>query len=579
MASNLMNDSVIETIAAGNVKEIKTLLSTNPDLFGARDKSGFNLLMLGAICSSKPVMAVLLGRLYAQINDADEEGYTALMHAAKYGNMDAVQSLMNYGANIMMRNKEGDTAFKIAKKAGYKEISDFLKEQEIQEHSSKKIAEELERLNKYDNIPDSFTKTKKSEASGCFKVAAFIVVMIILSAVFSEDPKTTSKSVYSTSRNNSNTYSTNYPKTSTSSQALNKLVPEYPHHNTFKALYKMKPFPIDPGVKTGTYKSGKKLIDAIVSSDTALAKKIIEEDKFRLAINSADSNRATPLMYASYLGFIDIVNLLLKNGASVNARDKNSNTAFNYAAEEGFTGIAKLLAMKNFEMNASLMFCIARGRDELAQYLIEKGADVNYVDKKFDTPLSYAAFYGKPEIAKLLLDKGAKPSHINLNGFTPLIMAVQDTDGVDIVKMLLEKGASPDIKDPSLNTPLMWAAFNGYTEAAAALIEKGADIHAQNNLGYNAITYAGYNGKIDALKLLFQKGARIEDKNIYLDNALTWASYNGHYSVVKFLVENGADINIVNSNRYTPLTLAIEKNHYSIITLLQAAKDKEKAKQ
>jgi len=579
MANNLMNDSVIETIASGNAKEIKTLLSTNPDLYAARDKSGFNLLMLGSICAGKPVMGILLGRLYAQINDCDDDGYTALMYAAKYGNTGAVQSLLNYGVNAKVKNKEGDTAFKIAKKAGFKEISDILKEQEIQDQSSKKVTEELERLNKYDDITESFSKKQKSETSGCFKVAAFIVIMIIIGAVFGDDPKrgrstVTSVPTYPASKNPS---SSNYSKTpAMSREDVKPLLSEYPQCNSIRSVYKLKPFPIDRTVKTGAYRSGKKLIDAIVSSDQALAKKIIEDDKFKISISETDSRQATPLMYAAYLGSIDIVNLLLKSGASAKLLDASSNNALNYAIEEGYTGIAKLLVMKGNELSRaetarSLMFAIARGRSDIALYLIEKGVNVNYTDKRKDTPLTYAAYYGQPEIAKVLIEKGARVSHSNINCCSPIIMAVQDSDGVEIVRMLLEKGVRADEKDACLNTPLMWAAFNGYTEAASLLLEKGADIHAQNNVGYNAITYAGYNGQIDTLKLLFQKGARIEDKNQYLDNALTWASYNGHYSVVKFLVENGADINIVNSNNFTPLTLALKKNHYSIITILQNA--------
>ncbi len=579
MATNLMNDSVIETIASGNAKEIKTLLASNPDLYGALDKSGFNLLMLGAICADKPVMGILLGRLYAQINDCDEEGYTALMYAAKYGNTGAVQSLLNYGVNTRPKNKEGDTALKIAKKAGNKEISDILKEQEIQDQSSKKVAEDLERLNKYDDITESFSKKQKSETSGCFKVAAFIVVMIIIGAVFGEDPKRVSRTTTTTyphSQNTSRSSSTNYSKIPAPAQSdIKPLLSEYPHYCSVGAIYKLKPFPADKAIKSGTHRTGKKLIDAIISADLTRAKKIIEEDKFKTAIVETDSRQATPLMYASYLGCIDIVNLLLKNGVSVKATDASSNNALNYAIEEGYTGIAKLLVMNGSEINKSLMFAIARGRDEIALHLIEKGASVNFFDKRKDTPLTYASYYGRTEMVKILLEKGSMVLHSNINGFTPLLMAVQNSEGTDIVKMLIEKGVRPDEKDPSLNTPLMWASFNGFTAASAVLIEKGADIHAQNNLGYNAITYAGYNGKIDTLKFLFQKGARIEDKNHYLDNALTWASYNGHYSVVKFLVENGADVNIVNTNNFTPLALAQLKNHYSIIGLLKDAQ-KEK---
>lgn len=60
------------------------------------------------------------------------------------------------------------------------------------------------------------------------------------------------------------------------------------------------------------------------------------------------------------------------------------------------------------------------GRLEIAQFLIEQGADVTATNRDGNTPLHTAAFLCRNEIVKLLLAKGASRSHRNDRKETPL---------------------------------------------------------------------------------------------------------------------------------------------------------------
>jgi hypothetical protein len=85
----------------------------------------------------------------------------------------------------------------------------------------------------------------------------------------------------------------------------------------------------------------------------------------------------------------------LTAGVSVNARQAGSgSTPLNTAALFGHTDIAELL--------------------------IEKGADVSITNRDGSTALHIAAFFGRAELVELLLNKGASVSVKNRRGETPL---------------------------------------------------------------------------------------------------------------------------------------------------------------
>jgi uncharacterized protein len=93
------------------------------------------------------------------------------------------------------------------------------------------------------------------------------------------------------------------------------------------------------------------------------------------------------------------VNALLDAGAAVDEPDGDGITAVGWAA--------------------------ISNRAEMARLLIQRGADVNHIDKKGMTPLLYAASidFGDPAMIDLLLRSGAKPGMRTKEGLTALDLA------------------------------------------------------------------------------------------------------------------------------------------------------------
>lgn len=64
----------------------------------------------------------------AEINAKTNDGFTALIHAAKRGHAEVVKALLAHGADVNAKGMKGETVLTGAKKNGHKEIVRMLQE-------------------------------------------------------------------------------------------------------------------------------------------------------------------------------------------------------------------------------------------------------------------------------------------------------------------------------------------------------------------------------------------------------------------------------------------------------------------
>ncbi|MCZ6856006.1 MAG: ankyrin repeat domain-containing protein, partial [Gammaproteobacteria bacterium] len=98
-----------------------------------------------------------------------------------------------------------------------------------------------------------------------------------------------------------------------------------------------------------------------------------------------------------------------------------------------------------------------------AKKWIERGDDVNAVDKRGFTPLHKAAIEGHEKIAQLLMSKGANVNTMTKRGRTPLHIAVR-SDQKAFAELLIAEGANIDAKDDAGSTPLDYAQDSSVAE-------------------------------------------------------------------------------------------------------------------
>jgi ankyrin repeat protein len=123
--------------------------------------------------------------------------------------------------------------------------------------------------------------------------------------------------------------------------------------------------------------------------------------------------------------------------------------------------VAELLILKGAEVNAgnnqgirALHSAAGMGHEEIAELLIEHGAQVDLKDDKYgSTALQWACGYGHRETAELLIEKGAD------------VNAAEDRFG---------------------RTPLHWAAARGHAEVVTLLVKHGADLAVTDKDGKTA---------------------------------------------------------------------------------------------
>ena len=221
-------------------------------------------------------------------------------------------------------------------------------------------------------------------------------------------------------------------------------------------------------------------------------------------VNSRDACGETPLHIASWGDYlsrehcIGIVQPLLDRGADVNSLDLDCRTPFHSASLLWRVEIVRMLLDHNAnvkvksEQGETPLHLVSRGHYDshehgigVARILLERGVDVNALDKSHRTALHPASF-GKLEIARLLLDHGANANVENARGETPLHLVSRgrydsDEHGVGIAQLLLERGVDHvDAQAKNKWTPLHLAAFNGRLELTRVLLDHGADMNAKN---------------------------------------------------------------------------------------------------
>ena len=119
----------------------------------------------------------------------------------------------------------------------------------------------------------------------------------------------------------------------------------------------------------------------------------------------------TPLIIAVGNSYLETAKILIENGADVNSVDFEGWSALSYAVNNGDIEIAKLLLTNKSKIKGELLLAIkspiVESRIDMMKLLIDNGANINYADENEFTPLNTAIETGDMELTKFLITNGA----------------------------------------------------------------------------------------------------------------------------------------------------------------------------
>ena len=233
---------------------------------------------------------------------------------------------------------------------------------------------------------------------------------------------------------------------------------------------------------------------------------------------------------------MNVVRLLLDNGANVNAHDNQNGTPYTWALKRGHNAIVDLLIQTNLvSVEPQDKWYDPKTFETLETSVQDWDMDVNERDRHGRTLLSRAAEFGHEASVLLLITNGADPEVDDGQGHTPLLWAAK-RGYTSVVRLLLDHKACIEVKDSWFKkTSLSWAAKRGWVEVVQVLINHKADLAAADKYGQTALMWASKRGFVEIVDLLLKNGADITAKDIKARDALMLAKLYKHDMVVRLL--------------------------------------------
>uniref|UniRef100_A0A182NRY9 ANK_REP_REGION domain-containing protein n=1 Tax=Anopheles dirus TaxID=7168 RepID=A0A182NRY9_9DIPT len=246
-------------------------------------------------------------------------------------------------------------------------------------------------------------------------------------------------------------------------------------------------------------------------------------------IESADEDGFTPLHLAVIQGNLQLVNLLLANGADVNALDNEGHSVVHWAT-----------------------VC---GEVEALRSVLAAGADVSTPDINGGSPLHYAA----------------QMCGANYEGKTARASAKL---ALEILNTLLNHpDTSVEVEDKDGRQPLLWAASAGSAKAVLALIKAGAHVESADKDGLTALHCAASRGHTECIDTLINLcGAHTDQIDSNGCTALHYAVTLGHADATSLLLKLDADPNRQDRKGRTPAHCGCAKGQMETVKILHTKK-------
>ena len=277
-----------------------------------------------------------------------------------------------------------------------------------------------------------------------------------------------------------------------------------------------------------------------------------------------------------------IIDIVLNIGSNPDIGDNDQNSLIHYAVNKGCSEkVLQVIIDHGADVNAinkknrtALMIACEKGNGCAINVLLNAGADPNIADADGCTCLHDAVDWCSNEVFQAVIDHGGDVNALNKKNRTVLMRACM-RGNTDAINTLLNAGADPSIVDDDGYTWLHYAVGYCSNEVIKAIIDRNADVNFTNKQNKTALMIACERANGGAINVLLNAGA---DPNIAYADGCTCLHVvvKRHYSkeVIQTIIDHGANVNALYiENRTKSMKAGKVRNAYALNVRLNAPVD------
>ncbi|MDR0411720.1 MAG: ankyrin repeat domain-containing protein, partial [Treponema sp.] len=276
-------------------------------------------------------------------------------------------------------------------------------------------------------------------------------------------------------------------------------------------------------------------------------------------VNAHALNGKTALHDAVRLGYTDMEILLIENGADIDVRDADGNTPLMEAIAGGFiepvrrlTALGAGVNARNTTGDTPLHMAVKMNRQDIATALLNLSASIHARNAQAQTPFRLALITSPDMTALLLADDRVLLA--DDYGLSPLHIAISNKAPVPMIEAIIGQHAELSAVDSEGKTPLRLAMEQAYWDIAAVLAQAGSDVFADAVDGRNPARLSLEQGRTAIVALFSNQEIHKTDRSG--NTILHYAAQYGTIEEVRQLLELGADKTMQNISGDTPADIA-----------------------
>ncbi|UHG94271.1 ankyrin repeat domain-containing protein [Spirosoma oryzicola] len=262
---------------------------------------------------------------------------------------------------------------------------------------------------------------------------------------------------------------------------------------------------------------------------------------------------------------LKLADYFVSKGLSLKSTDAAGNNAFSYAARGGNINTMKTLLERGVPAQDNALIMASQGGRrgtntiEVFQYLMSLNIKPTVTNKNGENALH--AIVRRPrqnEIVQFFLDKGVDVNQADEEGNTPFMNAAASNRDVAVLEMLTPKVKNINQANQKGVTALAMAVKGNSSEVVSYLLSKGADVSVTDKSGDNVAAYLMQSNTMS-------NGPRPEGSARPEGAPKT----DEFAAKLKLLQDKGLDVKAPQKNGNTLYHLAVAKNDISLVKRLE----------